>query len=70
MGAANESNCKFKAAERKTPIFITNIHKDTTEIDIIECTYKKQNAGNRVLRENQYKKAHRLKCIQVFRRTS
>lgn len=41
----------------KTPIFITNIHRDTMETGLIEYI-KKQNAGNRVLGENLYKKAH------------
>lgn len=26
---------KFRAADRKWPLFITNVHKDTSEIDII-----------------------------------
>ncbi|XP_061712887.1 uncharacterized protein LOC133521823 [Cydia pomonella] len=36
FGVANDSNTKFKAAERKTPVFISNVHKDTQEKDIIE----------------------------------
>lgn len=35
-GKATDSECNFKAADRKTPIFITNIHSDTTEEDIIK----------------------------------
>ncbi|XP_026319197.1 uncharacterized protein LOC113229730 [Hyposmocoma kahamanoa] len=33
--AACDSAVKFKAAERKIPIFITNVHNDTNEADII-----------------------------------
>lgn len=33
-GIAFETGARFKAAEKKTPIFITNIHKDTTQTDI------------------------------------
>ncbi|XP_063375080.1 uncharacterized protein LOC134662738 [Cydia amplana] len=36
FGIANELNQKFKAAERNIPMFISNIHKDTREEDIIE----------------------------------
>ncbi|XP_063634948.1 uncharacterized protein LOC134805608 [Cydia splendana] len=36
LGVANDSNTKFKAADRKTPVFISNVHKDTQEKDIIE----------------------------------
>lgn len=34
-GVAKDLECNFKAAEKKIPIFITNIHCDTTESDII-----------------------------------
>lgn len=33
-GICNDSEGKFKAAERRIPIFITRIHKDTTEQNI------------------------------------
>lgn len=36
MGAASKCCGKFKAAEKKLPIFITNIHKDTVESDIVD----------------------------------
>lgn len=34
-GVAKDYECNFKAAERMVPVFITNIHTDTTENDII-----------------------------------
>ncbi|XP_045777018.1 uncharacterized protein LOC123875311 [Maniola jurtina] len=34
--APSEQNCKFRAAETKVPLFISNVHKDTTEKDIID----------------------------------
>ncbi|CAG4955884.1 unnamed protein product [Colias eurytheme] len=39
IGTADILNT-FKAAERKIPIFITNVHKDTLEADICEYIYK------------------------------
>ncbi|CAH0723264.1 unnamed protein product, partial [Brenthis ino] len=36
-----ESEEKFKAADRKIPLFITNVHKDTAEKDIINYIKKK-----------------------------
>ncbi|XP_073957557.1 uncharacterized protein [Choristoneura fumiferana] len=41
IGAANESNTLFKAAERKIPMFITNIHIDTQEHDIAKYILEK-----------------------------
>lgn len=35
-GTARDSECNFKAADKMIPIFITNIHSDTTEDDIIK----------------------------------
>uniref|UniRef100_A0A2A4JVX2 Mutant cadherin n=1 Tax=Heliothis virescens TaxID=7102 RepID=A0A2A4JVX2_HELVI len=35
-GIASDLECNFKAAEAKIPIFISNIHKDTQEKDIVE----------------------------------
>ncbi|XP_045446742.1 uncharacterized protein LOC123654930 [Melitaea cinxia] len=42
-GAAGVSNeeSNFKAADRKVPIFITMIHRDTTENDIVQYVYDK-----------------------------
>ncbi|CAH0723353.1 unnamed protein product, partial [Brenthis ino] len=40
-GVSKEENCNFKAAERKVPIFITMVHKDTKESDIVEYVYNK-----------------------------
>lgn len=40
-GVSNDENCNFKAADRKVPIFITMVHKDTTESDIMEYVYNK-----------------------------
>lgn len=33
-GTARDNECKFKAAERKIPMFITNVNKETTPADI------------------------------------
>lgn len=33
--------CTFKAAERKTAMFITNIHSSTVESDIVKYIYNK-----------------------------
>lgn len=42
MGTSNsEDDGPFRAAERKTPIFITNIHKDTEEQVIIKHIFKR-----------------------------
>lgn len=43
MGAAGVSNdeSNFKAADRKVPMFITMVHRDTTENDIMEYVYNK-----------------------------
>ena len=40
-GTARDISCNFKAAEKKIPILITNIHSDTTEDDIISYIYSK-----------------------------
>lgn len=32
---------KFKPADRKVPIFITNVHKDTTDVDIENYIFRK-----------------------------
>lgn len=40
-GIAKDLDCNFKAAERKIPILITNIHGETTEDDIITYIYRK-----------------------------
>lgn len=42
-GTAIETEFNFKAAERKIPIFITNIHKNTNEEDIISHIKLKTN---------------------------
>lgn len=42
-GVAKDSECNFKAAEKKVSVFITNIHNDTTEEDIIKYIYSKTN---------------------------
>lgn len=39
--AVTESDDNFKAAERKIPIFITNVHKNTSEMDIVNYIEKK-----------------------------
>lgn len=36
-----EKDEKFKAADRKVPIFITNVHKNTSKLDIINYIQKK-----------------------------
>lgn len=40
-GISRDSEGKFKAAEKKVPIFITKVHKSTTEKDITEYIYEK-----------------------------
>lgn len=40
MGKA-DNNCKFRAAEPKVPILITNVHKDTSKSDITEYIREK-----------------------------
>lgn len=40
-GRASENIGKFKAAENKVPIFITKVHKDTTEQDITDYIHDK-----------------------------
>ncbi|KAL0881578.1 hypothetical protein ABMA27_001409 [Loxostege sticticalis] len=40
-GLAKDAECNFKAADRRIPIFITNIHSDTTEDDIIKYIHGK-----------------------------
>ncbi|KAJ8736491.1 hypothetical protein PYW08_007147 [Mythimna loreyi] len=39
--ACLEQNCKFKAADTKIPLFITNVHKDVSEADIEEYVFDK-----------------------------
>lgn len=39
--ATTDINCKFKAAESKIPILITNVHKDTSKTDIIGYIHEK-----------------------------
>jgi hypothetical protein len=41
FGMANELDSKFKAAERKVPIFISNVHKDAQDKDIEEYIFSK-----------------------------
>ncbi|KAF9806763.1 hypothetical protein SFRURICE_016917, partial [Spodoptera frugiperda] len=40
-GLCRDSEGKFKAADRNIPIFITRIHNDTTDKDIIDYVYNK-----------------------------
>lgn len=42
-GIARDMEGNFKAADIKVPIFITKIHKDTTEKDIQDYIYRKTN---------------------------
>lgn len=41
MGSSQDKEGKFKAAASKIPIFITKVHKDTSENDITEYVYNK-----------------------------
>lgn len=41
MGTSSEAEGKFRAADRKVPIFISNVHIDTSEKDITEYILKK-----------------------------
>lgn len=40
-GVARDLQCTFRAAERKIPMFISNVHISTTEKDIINYIYNK-----------------------------
>lgn len=40
-GVARDIECSFRAAERKIPMFITNVHMATAESDIIKRIYNK-----------------------------
>lgn len=40
-GSAKDNAGKFKAAVKKVPIFITKVHKETTEKDITDYVYQK-----------------------------
>lgn len=42
-GISRDMEGNFKAADTKIPIFITKIHKDTLEKDIVDYVYKKTN---------------------------
>jgi hypothetical protein len=39
--ATTDSNCKFRAAEPRIPILITNVHKDTLQSDIVDYIREK-----------------------------
>lgn len=41
MGSSHDKEGRFKAAENKIPIFITKVHKDSSEKDITEYVYNK-----------------------------
>lgn len=43
IGTASVVDCNFKAAERKTPIFITNVNKNANEAEIIKYINKRTN---------------------------
>jgi hypothetical protein len=40
-GIARDMECSFRAAERKIPMFITNVHLSTAESDIVKRIYSK-----------------------------
>lgn len=40
-GLARDTECNFKAADKHIPIFITNIHSETTEDDIVKYIHGK-----------------------------
>lgn len=39
--AESSLDCKFKAADTKIPLFISNVHKDVSESDIVDYIYQK-----------------------------
>ncbi|KOB78943.1 Flavoprotein family protein [Operophtera brumata] len=43
LGKAHNETGRFKAAETKVPVFISNVHKENTENDIIEYIRLKTN---------------------------
>lgn len=51
-GVATDVECQFKAANKKVPIFITNIHSETSENDIVN--YIRSKTGNGVSKENTH----------------
>ncbi|XP_061705622.1 uncharacterized protein LOC133516624, partial [Cydia pomonella] len=42
-GIARDAECKFRAAEKKVPIFISNVHKEANERDIQDYVRQKTN---------------------------
>ncbi|KAJ8705884.1 hypothetical protein PYW08_012930 [Mythimna loreyi] len=40
-GVATDVECQFKAADKKVPVFITNIHSETTEDEIVRYIHSK-----------------------------
>lgn len=77
MGTAGVSSddSNFKAADRTIPMFITKVHKDTTEQDIIDYVYKKTQENIKLekisfFRENKDYNAYKFfvseRKIQIF----
>lgn len=59
-GVARDVECSFRAAERKIPMFITNVHMSTVETDIIKRIYNKTQENISLERINmKYDRGHK-----------
>ncbi|XP_063539268.1 uncharacterized protein LOC134748413 [Cydia strobilella] len=64
-GVARDLQCNFKAAERKVPVLITNVHKETTEDDIIQYIYG-QTKDTVSLKEINIQKRRDYKAYKMY----
>ncbi|XP_061718813.1 uncharacterized protein LOC133526278 [Cydia pomonella] len=64
-GVATGLQCNFKAAERKVPLLITNVHKDTTREDVMQYI-RKQTNDTVFLREIHTKNRRDYKAFKMF----
>ncbi|RVE53771.1 hypothetical protein evm_001663 [Chilo suppressalis] len=64
-GVSQDDEGKFKAAVNKVPIFITKVHKDTTDSDIRDYVYKKTKE-NITLEKISFKRERGYKAYKFF----
>ncbi|XP_061715306.1 uncharacterized protein LOC133523647 [Cydia pomonella] len=64
-GIARDLQCNFKAAERKVPVLITNVHRETTENDIIQYIYG-QTKDTVSLKEINIQKRRDYKAYKMY----
>ncbi|XP_063395767.1 uncharacterized protein LOC134680590 [Cydia fagiglandana] len=64
-GVARDLQCNFKAAERKVPVLITNVHSETTENDIIQYIYG-QTRDTVSLKEINIQKRRDYKAYKMY----